>query len=317
MAVSAPNDTPTYAPSPLDGTKIVRGGVFTPANGSPSTYVPPYTGPSTPPPPSPGTIATTGYAQSPLPGAPPTGVYAPSPIDIVIHHESGGKNITQSLGTKDVNNNYGRGGGHPANGYLQIIDPTWQAAARKMGVDINRYPSAQSAPAALQIEVAKTIPFGQWGPSTVAAVKAAYPGINIAGKTLGQIQAEAGGAQPNIPSGSGAGAATTGARPSFADAAQKGDVGAMLQALTAEDAKGKSPLGSLGDNLSQNAGGSARGGGAQASAPMAYPAPQADYAGPAGQLMAQVTQLQNKPLSWSAAPFGSGAGMVPGTTLNS
>ena len=92
----------------------------------------------------------------------------------------------------------------------------------------------------------------------------------------------------------------------------------MLQALTAEDAKGKSPLGSLGDNMSQNMGGGARsGGGAQASTPMAYPAPQADYAGPAGQLMAQVTQLQNKPLSWSAAPFGSGAGMVPGTTLNS
>ena len=92
----------------------------------------------------------------------------------------------------------------------------------------------------------------------------------------------------------------------------------MLQALTAEDAKGKSPLGSLGDNLSQNAGGSARsGGGAQASIPIAYPAPQPDYAGPAGQLMAQVTALQNKPLSWSAAPFGSGAGMVPGVTLNS
>ena len=33
--------------------------------------------------------------------------------------------------------------------------------------------------------------------------------------------------------------------------------------------------------------------------------------------MAQVTQLQSKPLSWSAAPFGAGAGMVPGTTLNS
>ena len=291
MAVSAPGDTPIYAPSPL------------PAPSSPA---------------QPGTYGPTTPAGASTPVRP--GTYGPSvpvgvrmsPIDIAIHNESGGQNINQRI--HDINTEKGT----PARGVLQIIYPTWQAAGRKMGLDLTKYPTAISAPPALQIEVAKTIPFNQWGPSTVAAVRAAYPGINIAGKTLGQIQAEAGGAQPNIPSGAGAapapGAAT---KPSFADAAQKGDVGAMLQALTAEDAKGKSPLGSLGDNLSQNAGGSARSGGAQASTPMAYPAPQADYAGPAGQLMAQVTQLQNKPLSWSAAPFGSGAGMVPGTTLNS
>lgn len=305
MAVSAPNDTPTYAPSPLDKTLLVRGGVFTPANGSPSTYVPPYTGPSTPPPPSPGTIATTGYAQSPLPGAPPTGVYAPSQLDIIAHVETGNRNIPQAI--HDINTDKGT----PAQGNFQFITPTWQRQAPKAGVDINKYPTAMSAPPSVQAQVAAVTPIREWGPNTVAALKAHYPGLDTSKPPTGPYNGAAVGGTPATP------APATGAKPSFADAAQKGDVGAMLQALTAEDAKGKSPLGSLGDNLSQNMGGSGRGGGAQASTPMAYPAPQADYAGPAGQLMAQVTQLQNKPLSWSAAPFGSGAGMVPGTTLNS
>lgn len=292
MAVSAPNDTPTYAPSQLGPVP-------------PGTQIPPGTKPIN----MPSVQAIPGsYNPSPLPGAPPTGVYAPSQLDIIAHVETGNRNIPQAI--HDINTEKGT----PAQGNFQFITPTWQRQAPKAGVDINKYPTAMSAPPSVQAQVAAVTPIREWGPNTVAALKARYPGLDTSKPPTGPYNGAAVGGAPAMAAPA---PAATGARPSFADAAQRGDVGAMLQALTAEDAKGKSPLGSLGDNLSQNAGGSARSSGAQASTPMAYPAPQADYAGPAGQLMAQVTQLQNKPLSWSAAPFGSGAGMVPGTTLNS
>lgn len=276
------------------------------------------------------------YAPSPLGGAAPAAsaaalpiqpttaanaptVYRPSPIDIVIKNESGGRNITQSLSTRDVNNNYGAGGGHPARGVLQIIDPTWANAAHKMGVDLTKYPTAQSAPPALQIEVAKTIPFTQWGPNSVKAVKAVYPDINVH-QTLGGVQAQAGGAAPTIPSGAGAAPTAAGAatKQSFADAAKSGNVGAMLQALTAEDEKGKSAMSKLGDAAASggNAGGQQQQ--SQGShSPQLMPNPQPDMSGPAQQLLAQTIQLANKPLTWSAGIPGGGGQQVPGTTLNS
>src|SRR4029077_19882364 len=74
-----------------------------------------------------------------------------------------------------------------AGGYFQIIDPTWQTYAPKAGVDLKKYPNAMSAPREIQAQVASAIPFNQWGPSTVAAVKAAYPEIDTS-KPLGEIQ---------------------------------------------------------------------------------------------------------------------------------
>ena len=267
-------------------------------------------------------VATTGYMQPVLPGAAPavaattipisrpavwTGAYAPSEIytalvkagvppsvaptlTAVSGAESGfGKNTVSGV-NKDGSRDYG---------VFQVNNKAWPQFG---GADVAKLPLDQQAK--LAAEIYRKQGLSAWSTYNNGAYKAHLNGASPA--TSGAP-----------PPGGAAPTATTGARPSFADAAQKGDVGAMLQALTAEDAKGKSPLGSLGDNLSQNASGSARSGGAQASTPVAYPSPQADYAGPAGQLMAQVTQLQNKPLSWSAAPFGAGAGMVPGTTLNS
>ena len=77
-----------------------------------------------------------------------------------IHHESGGQeHHPVAPGTKDVNEQ-SRPRRRPSGARLSAdYRPDVPASrARKMGVDINRYPSAQSAPAALQIEVAKTIP---------------------------------------------------------------------------------------------------------------------------------------------------------------
>ena len=81
--------------------------------------------------------AATGYALPPRP-APSTGVYKPSVMDIIAHVETGDKNIVQSLGTKDINNNWGRGGGDPAKGNFQIINSTYlpAAMARGSGIDV-------------------------------------------------------------------------------------------------------------------------------------------------------------------------------------
>jgi hypothetical protein len=265
--------------------------------------------------------ATTGYAYTPpatlapaAPAAAPS-TYKPSPIDIVVHNESGGRNITQQI--HDINTVKGT----PARGVAQIIDPTWRTYAGKAGIDLNRYPTAQSAPPAVQIQIASTIPFNQWGPATVAAVKNAYPNIDIRGKTLGQIQAEAGHAIPSAPSGATPSAAAAPPAPTsnaqkFADAYKSGNAGGMLAALSAgtgDKGEGKSALDSATDAMK----------GPQLPTPTpALPAiAQAppDTAGASQQLLGQVLASQSQPLSWSAAPFGSHAGpqAVPGVTLNS
>ena len=106
---------------------------------------------------------------------------------------------------------------------------------------------------------------------------------------------------------------TSGAQ-DFQAAAQKGDVGGALAALTkgTDTSKG----GALGD-LNQQVNKAA-----PAPAPsQMLQAPSNDRGGEAqaGQaLLSQVLQQSGKPLSWSSAPFGSGqAGQsVPGVTLN-
>ena len=112
--------------------------------------------------------------------------------------------------------------------------------------------------------------------------------------------------------------ATSGAQ-DFAAAAQKGDVGGALAALTKGkegEGGGKSPLGKLGEQLSKPAPLSS------GRSPM-LAAPSMDNQGAqaqAGQaLLGQVLQQGAKPLSWSSQPYGYGmAGpQIPGTTLNS
>jgi hypothetical protein len=106
-----------------------------------------------------------------------------TPLDLVANVETGNRNIPQAI----VDANTARG--TPAGGYFQIIDPTWQRYAPAAGVDVKQYPFAMMAPRDVQAKVAGVIPVNQWGPNTVAALKAQYPGINTS-QTLGSIQSQ-------------------------------------------------------------------------------------------------------------------------------
>lgn len=96
----------------------------------------------------------------------------------------GGHNVTQSLGTRDVNNNYGAGGGDPAQGYFQITGGTW---AQFGGLQTG-YTQANQAPYAVQLQVAQNIPVARWGPATQNALSAAGYSTSR-GQTLGQLMA--------------------------------------------------------------------------------------------------------------------------------
>jgi hypothetical protein len=75
---------------------------------------------------------------------------------------SGGKNVPQ--GITDINTAKGT----PAQGYFQIIDPTWAA----YGGTATGYNSAIAAPYATQLQIAQNIPVNQWGPTTIAQLGA-------------------------------------------------------------------------------------------------------------------------------------------------
>jgi hypothetical protein len=108
-------------------------------------------------------------------------------VGAILKVESGGRNITQSLGTKDVNNNYGAGGGDPAQGFFQITNATW----KDFGGHDTGYSSAIQAPYAKQLEVAQNIPVARWGPDTQTALRTAgYQPQR--GETLGEMLARYG-----------------------------------------------------------------------------------------------------------------------------
>jgi hypothetical protein len=270
-------------------------------------YAPSNLGGAAPPP-----NYTPTYAPSPLPGAPSTGVYQPSPLDVIAHAETGNRNIPQQIHDKNTD------AGTPANGVFQFINPTWRRQAPKAGVDINKYPTAISAPPAVQAQVAAVTPLREWGPNTVAAVKARFPGIDV----------------NKPPSGPYNGAAVGGA-PAAAPAAQPANVGMALAALSA-------PTGGPGtkstmDNLQSTFAG---GGGDSAPPPMNLEgqqaaasmgnARQAQIAALAPQLMMATRQMGGLQGARGAPNLGStmsyqggqtmpmaNAAPTPGTTLNS
>lgn len=96
-------------------------------------------------------------------------------------------------------NNRNVGDGGLATGYLQIQTPTWRDFAPKAGVDLNRWPTAASAPIQVQWAVAQTIPLNRWTAGKDGAL-AMYPWADPS-MTVGQIQAAAalGGPQTYIP----------------------------------------------------------------------------------------------------------------------
>lgn len=244
-----------------------------------------------------------------------------TPMDLVARLESDNRNIPQRI--HDVNTDRGT----PAGGFFQIIDPTWRAYAAKAGVDLSKFPSAMSAPRDVQAQVASAIPFDQWGPRTVAGVRAAYPGLNIH-QPLGAIQAAysapaaTGAMDPSIMARGGvsspAVATPSPPAPTFVQNLGKGDVGAALQQLTANktdkdgnEQPGTSALAGLAGIAKPKQ---------QAAAPqpaMIQPAGDSTAAiGPAAsQLFSTLLANSAKPLSWSTRPMGSDAG-PQGTTLN-
>jgi hypothetical protein len=94
---------------------------------------------------------------------------------------SGGQNVPQ--GITDINSQQGT----PAQGYFQIINPTWAA----YGGTATGYNSAIAAPYATQLQVAQNIPVNQWGPATIAQLGAQgyHP---IGNETLGAMLARYG-----------------------------------------------------------------------------------------------------------------------------
>ena len=199
--------------------------------------------------------------------------------------------------------------GTPAQGNFQSITPTWQRQAPKAGVDIRQYPTAMSAPPSVQAQVAAVTPLREWGPNTVAAVKAHFPGIDVNQPPSGVYHgSNVGGAVPTTPG-------TTLSTPPPATA-----IANALAGGTGADGKGPSPI----QQAQQDVGGE----GGQALPPALAPQTRnAEYAQPgsrrsrAPQLMAALRQAAAQPLSWSSRPYGSTAGpqtpVTPGTTLNS
>jgi hypothetical protein len=170
-----------------------------------------------------------------------------------------------------------------------------------------------SAPRAVQAQVASAIPVNQWGPDTVAALKAKYPNVDTS-QTLGALQSAAlnggsgapgpidpsiiahGGTSPPIPTTPGT---TINSTPAVA-----GGFGSKITQLS-DDLK--KALGKA-DDKDQ---------GQQQMQPLqAPPAPGARNISPLignPQLYAQRMAALNQPMTWGAAPPGQmmGTGFGP------
>ena len=104
---------------------------------------------------------------------------------IVSWDESRNRNVRQ-----DINGKTG-----PGSGLLQIEDPTWRQYAPQLGVNLNKYPTAMSAPPQVQLAVGRIIPINQWAANTRNDVYRAFPWATP-NMTLGQIDQYASGARP-------------------------------------------------------------------------------------------------------------------------
>lgn len=104
-------------------------------------------------------------------------------LGTLVRLESGNQNIDSKLG--------GTSSGL-ASGYFQITSGTWKDFATPLGIDLNKYPTAKSAPYEVQKQVAMTIPLGRWAPDTIRGLRQAGYNLNL-DKTLGENVAANGG----------------------------------------------------------------------------------------------------------------------------
>jgi hypothetical protein len=277
--------------------------------------------PASMPAPAQGAIAYVGGQPSRPTSAHGTTLYS-SPLDIVLQAESGDRNIN--------NTTQGTSSGQ-AQGNAQITTGTWNDFAPKAGVDLKKYPTPDSAPRDIQIQVANTIPLNRWAASTVNKVLAKYPGIDTS-QPLGVIQSAAlkGSGAPTGVAGDPAASPAPGA-PAAGSSGLAGSLpgftpdspGARMTAQGLQALTGKS--GGSGQDqqpppmqLSQ--------------APQAMPMGGPMMMGPGGMntagRMAAMQALAQQPSAYVASAFappqpvalpGQATGMpaMPGTTLNS
>ena len=271
---------------------------YPPPNIAPPSYAPsPVTAP----------VPTQPMPARPVTPSPP--VYAPSPIDIsraILHHESGStptnlKNPTSPAGA------VGPGQIMPATARPYTLpgedlhNPADNLKIHQRIIDdySRRWPNDPARVAVAYFS----------GPGNVAPPGSPTPWIRNSGdgnNTVAQYVANTAGKV-----GTSTTPATPAAKPSFAQAAQSGDIAAAVAALnTPNDQTSKSPMDNLG---SMAGGGQQRQQAAAAAAPETTPDPtiamhNANVAAQGPQRLQQAIADYTKPLTW-----GSG---VPGTTLN-
>ena len=109
-------------------------------------------------------------------------------LDNLASIESGDKNIVSGT-DKDSKGLTLAQGGNPAEisqGNFQINTPTWHDFAKQAGVDINQYPTAMSAPRAVQAQVASVIPFNRFGPRTQTLMRSRFGPLDTS-QTVGAL----------------------------------------------------------------------------------------------------------------------------------
>lgn len=117
------------------------------------------------------TPPTQGASQPPARASTGGGIGREAALDAIMNFESGGRNIPQQVVGPNGGFNPSTGtvtGPSSAQGYFQMIDPTWRRAAELAGVDTKQYPTAMSAPYEIQRKVAGALydknGFADWAP---------------------------------------------------------------------------------------------------------------------------------------------------------
>ena len=100
---------------------------------------------------------------------------ANDPLDLIMKHESAGRNVHQNVVPAGGGFNPSTGtvtGPSSASGYFQMINPTWRSAAAMAGIDTSKYPTAMSAPYEAQRAAAQALfekeGFKPWAPYNAA-----------------------------------------------------------------------------------------------------------------------------------------------------
>lgn len=178
---------------PLDSL-IVNQGAF-PAPGEislPQPVINPVQPVAPAPPPTPAGAAPSG-------GGLPAGMTKDQVLDTISQNESGGQNVLQNV-YSGVGINPSTGthtAPSTASGLYQITDTTWKNWAPHVGVDINRFPTAMSAPKEIQRQVAAygldtegLAPWAPYNPRLAAALGGGSLSLQERAAAIAKVQAD-------------------------------------------------------------------------------------------------------------------------------